>query len=127
MTFISAATPIIINNAADLENINNNLSGNYVLGGNIDLSGVNFTPIGSLVNPFTGTFNGNGYTISNLSINLPSTSHVGLFGWVGQTGNVHSLRLSNVSVIGNGDVGGLAGGVEGVIAECSVSGSVSGG
>lgn len=56
----------VITSADDLQAINNNLSGKYILMGDIDLSGENWTPIGDLSDPFTGEFNGNGYTVSNL-------------------------------------------------------------
>ncbi len=70
-----------------LDDVRNNLSGSYRLMSDLDADtagysgiGDSFTPIGSRADPFTGTFNGNGHTISNLVIDGSGTDHVGLFG-----------------------------------------------
>jgi len=130
------AGPIVINTVQELQNIQNNLSGDYILGSNIDASGFAFAPIGS--NPFqggtafTGTFNGNGHTINGLTITAPSSDNVGLFGYViGYTGGgtVENVRLTNENVVGNGSgsVGGVIGYSDtGHISNVSVSGSVKG-
>lgn len=65
----TAANPYIIENPAELQSIQNNLAAYYVLGNDIDMSDYSFTPIGSTSAPFTGSLNGNGYTISNLLTN----------------------------------------------------------
>jgi large exoprotein involved in heme utilization and adhesion len=74
----------------DLQGMNGNLAGNYALGSNIDASataswngGAGFTPVGTVNAAFTGTFNGLGHTITDLTINLPATNDVGLFGYLG--------------------------------------------
>lgn len=80
---VFAQTPV--NNATDLYNIRNNLSGNYIQMASIDLSSyVDWTPIGDDGHPFTGTFDGNGHVISGLAITPSSTirDYVGLFGYV---------------------------------------------
>lgn len=132
------AGPIQIDTIAELQNIQNNLSGDYVLGSNIDASGFDFTPIGS--NPFqggaafTGTFNGQGHTISNLTINRPSTDNVGLFGYVigylgylGTPGIVENVHLTNATVVGHQSVGGILGYSDsGHVANVSASGTVHG-
>ena len=126
----SQAGPIVINSVSDLQNIQNNLSGDYVLGSNIDASGVNFAPVGdSSVAPgaasFTGTFDGNGRTISNLSINV--LTHGGLFGVLGPGGTIANVNLSNVNIFGGSDTGGLVGqNSGGTVTNSSVSGVVSG-
>lgn len=98
-------TPIVIDNITDLQAIQNNPSGYYVLGANIDASEFSFTPIAN----FTGVLNGAGYTINGLTITLPTTQ-VGLVGLFGaNAGTVENLELTNESVIGSGDVGGIAG------------------
>jgi filamentous hemagglutinin family protein len=98
----------------DLQGINGNLSGDYALGGNIDASatsswnsGAGFLPIGTSSTPFNGIFNGLGHTISNLSINRPSTNYVGLFGYGGA-----SSVFENVGLVG-GSVSGFAGSYSG--------------
>jgi len=84
----------------DLQGIEGNLSGNYVLGSNINASptstwngGAGFAPIGNSTAGFTGIFDGLGHAISNLTINLPSTSDIGLFGVVAFSGIVRSVGL----------------------------------
>jgi prepilin-type N-terminal cleavage/methylation domain-containing protein len=81
-------------------------------------------PIGSSGTPFTGNFNGNGKTISDLTINLPSTSYVGLFGYI--TGNISDLGLLNVNVTGSSYTGGLVGYSYGTVDDCYTTGTVAG-
>ncbi len=87
-----------------------------------------FSPIGNVwtvSDEFTGTYDGQGYTIEDLYINRTS-ANVGLFGWI-QGGSVENLILRNVNITGDSHVGGLAGlNSQGVITNCSSSGSVSG-
>ena len=95
----SQSLPLIsIKNKNDLELVRNNLSGNYELSDNIDLSGVNWAPIGNEVNPFNGTFNGNGFKISNLSMSKDNVDHLGLFGVVGKNSVIRNLKLENFNL-----------------------------
>ena len=100
---------IFINTPQDLQNMNQNLSGDYVLNQNLDLSGMAFIPIGNQSSPFRGHFDGNGYSISNLTINLPNTRNVGLFGMLGQSAVVDYLSINNANVVGRVSTGILAG------------------
>jgi hypothetical protein len=75
---------------------------------------------------FTGTFDGNGHIISNLTIAASNQNHVGLFGGVGSWGQIRNLGLINVNVSGYQWVGGLAGFSFGTITACYATGSVSG-
>ena len=52
-----------------------------------------------LAHPFTGTFNGNSYTISNLYIDIPSTNDVGLFGYTSGA-TIENVGLINVNITG---------------------------
>ena len=73
----------VIKTAEDLKAMKNNPNGKYILMGDIDLSEIDWEPIGTEENPFTGIFNGNGYTISNMNITVddgPKTENVGFFG-----------------------------------------------
>ena len=83
----------------------------FVLADNIDLSaystGEGWTPIGTEENTFSATFYGNGYIISNLYINRPSSSYQGLFGYCSNA--LYDIALENVDVTGDACVGGLAG------------------
>ena len=71
-------------------------------------SGAGFTPIGNNSTPFTGTFNGNSYTISNLFINLPTTNGVGLFGYTSGAA-IENVGLVNANITGQNNVGALVG------------------
>ena len=70
--------------------------------------GTGFTPIGNNSTPFTGTFNGNSYTISNLFINLPTTNDVGLFGYTSGA-TIENVGLVNANITGQSGVGALVG------------------
>lgn len=85
------------------------------LGANVDLDGIEWDPIGrgsypsiSSDTPFNGTFDGNGYIISNLSVDLPNESLVGFFGFV-REGTLQNVHLRNVDVSGDSFVGGIVG------------------
>ena len=84
-----------------------------------------WAPIGG---SFTATFHGNNYAISNLYINRPSTSNVGLFGALGPGGNVRNLGIVGGSLTGDGQVGGLVGlnSSFGTISACYATGNASG-
>lgn len=104
-----------------------NFSGKTIkLTASLNLSGYgNWTPIGTMDYPFSGTFEGNFYTISNMTINSSGTSYVGLFGNV--NGSVSNLILTNVNVTGYECVGAVAGQSLGSIINCAViGGSVKG-
>ena len=95
---------------------------NCTLAADIDLAGTEWTPIPK----FAGTFDGNGKTITGLTINQPSTDNVGLFAFIEDEGTVKNLKLDKVNVTANSNVGAVAGENRGTIENCSVSGSVTG-
>jgi hypothetical protein len=88
--------------------------------------GSGFSPIGNSTTNFTGTYNGNGYKITNLSISRSSTDYIGFFGCIGSNGVVDSLGVGIDSITGKDNVGGLAGYNGGTVRSCSTSGVVSG-
>ncbi len=106
------------------------LDGDYFLTQDIDASatatwngGAGFDPIG----PFTGSFDGQGYVIANLTINRPDEDYAGLFGTVSSGGTVENLGLVGGAVTGSFYVGGLAGYVyEATISGCYATGPVTG-
>jgi filamentous hemagglutinin family protein len=116
----------------DLQGINGDLGGYYVLGANIDASdtvnwdsGAGFSSLGGLDTYFTGIFEGLGHTISDLTINRPSTDGIGLFGSV--SGTIRNVGLTDISVTGHDYVGGLALASDGgSISHVYTTGSVSG-
>jgi hypothetical protein len=92
-------------------------------------SGQGFKPLGWIVSQsnaivFNGTYNGNGHTISNLTINRPSNTTFGtaMFGALAY-GTVKNLHLTNVSIVGKNQTGGLVG----ICYECVVENSSSSG
>lgn len=88
-----------IYNADDLANVNNNLSGKYILMADIDMTGKNHTIIGQTsTDPFTGEFDGNFHKISNLTIESANL-YVGMFGYV-KEGKIKDLTLENEIVKG---------------------------
>jgi hypothetical protein len=92
-----------------LQNMRNDLAGYYYLAGNIDMTGINFTPIGTETAPFTGTLDGTGHVVTGLSINRPSGSYIGLIGRLGNNGTVKNIVLRNATINGGNNVGGLVG------------------
>lgn len=99
--------PFIITSCAQLLEISSNLSASYELGDAIDCTSVSFTPIGTNATPFTGTFDGVGYEISNVSIPTSSTD-IGIFGVVSDA-EITDVRLQDISVGGQDNVGALVG------------------
>ena len=128
----AAVITTAITTCQELQNIRNNLSGDYYLANDIDCSGFDygdgkgFMPIGDGSNRFTGTFDGKGYKITNLTINRPSIQYVSLFGYTSSGSEIKNVGLEEVSVSGEGKVGALVGVNEGTITNCYSSGSVSG-
>ena len=147
---------MLVNTIFDLQNIQNNLSGNYALGKNIDASpaatwnsGAGFLPIGyssastfnNTVIPlfgvnatpgkFVGIFDGLGHTVSNLTINNTGAFNLGLFSSIGSAGVVRNVGLLNGSVTGGGadymNFGLLTGWNFGTIRNVYATGSVSAG
>ena len=102
---------------------------NITLTADIDLTGKNWTPIGtSFSNKYTGTFDGGGHTIKGLTVTTYD-QFVGLFGSIGNAGTVKNVMMEDVQITSNrssGFAGGVAGYSWGTIENCSVSGSVSG-
>jgi hypothetical protein len=94
----------------------------------------NWTAIGDLNSPFTGSFDGDGHTITGLTIDVsgilpvshPSTSNQGMFGVIGANAVVENLGLKEVGIIGRNNIGGLAGQNNGTVQRCYVTGSVRG-
>ena len=102
---------------------------NITLDKDIDLTGKEWTPIGTgYSNKYTGTFDGGGHTIKGLTVTT-NDQFVGLFGSIGYAGTVKNVMMEDVQITSNrssGFAGGVAGYSDGTIENCSVSGSVSG-
>lgn len=93
----TASSPYIIETAAELQSIQNNLAAYYKLANDINLQSISFTPIGSQSTPFTGSFDGAGYTISNLVISS-STGPTGFFRCLGSGATVKNTIFQDCSV-----------------------------
>ena len=107
------------------EAVQKDMTLNCTLADNIDLTGKDWTPIGtSFGNSYTGTFDGNGKTITGLTV-TGSDRYTGLFGFI--KGTVKNVVLTEINITSGTFVGGVAGwSFGGNIEHCSVSGSVSG-
>ena len=103
---------------------------NCTLTADIDLTGKDWTPIGTdYDNSYKGTFDGGGHTITGLTFTT-NDKYAGLFGWLNKAGTVKNVVMEGVQITSNqiygGSIGGVAGYSWGTIENCSVSGSVSG-
>jgi len=114
----SEANPYQVSTLDQLQAINDYKDDHFVQINEIDASetinwnnGKGFTPIGDDRNRFTGSYNGGGYKISGLKIDLGSNEFVGLFGFV-EGGLIKNTVLENVDIVGGLWVGALAGAIE---------------
>ena len=103
---------------------------NITLDTDIDLTGKDWTPIGTdYDNSYKGTFDGGGHTITGLTFTT-NDEYAGLFGWLNRAGTVKNVVMEGVQITSNqiygGSIGGVVGSGWGTIENCSVSGSVSG-
>ena len=103
---------------------------NITLDTDIDLTGKDWTPIGTdYDNSYKGTFDGGGHTITGLTFTT-NDEFAGLFGWLNRAGTVKNVVMEGVQITSNqiygGSIGGVVGYSWGTIENCSVSGSVSG-
>ena len=103
---------------------------NITLDTDIDLTGKDWTPIGTdYDNSYKGTFDGGGHTITGLTFTT-NDKYAGLFGYLNRAGTVKNVVMKDVQITNNRSWSAFAGGVAGyswgTIENCSVSGSVSG-
>ena len=103
---------------------------NITLTADIDLTGKDWTPIGTdYDNSYKGTFDGGGHTITGLTFTT-NDEYAGLFGRLNRAGTVKNVVMEGVQITSNqiygGSIGGVVGSSWGTIENCSVSGSVSG-
>ena len=118
--------PYLIHNEIELQSISGDLNAYYELVNDITIpEGVIITPIGTEDTPFTGSFNGNGYTISNLKIDY-SLEDAGLFGFV-ENGIIMNFNIENAIINSTNDyVGIIAGRVIGssTVEQINITGSI---
>lgn len=129
----TAEDPYVVTNATELQAIADEPNADYVLGDDIDArattdwnGGAGLEPIGDGDERFTGSFDGNGHAISNLTIDRPDGANVSLFGVV-DSGTITNVTLENASVVGGASVGGLIGhGRNATVSASSATGDVLG-
>lgn len=122
-------TPFQISTAADWQELmitSGDWGAYFELTANIDLTGISLTPVGNSSTHFTGVFNGNGHLLTNAVINQPATDYIGLFGYLGTTGQISCLGVAGGSITGNIYVGGLVGVNAGTITNCYTTKAVTG-
>jgi hypothetical protein len=138
----STGNPYLIANILDFNQLSTTPTDwdkSFVLTGSINLASQAFftqAPIAPDTNtasgfqgtPFTGDFNGLGRTISALTINQPTKDYIGLFGYVGEGGQIYNLNVKDVNIIGKLYVGGLVGdnNDNGTLTNCYATGVVRG-
>ncbi len=118
----------IITTADELQAMQYDLSGKYILMNDIDLSGYEWTPVGNNdMGPFKGVFNGNGKVVKNLSINRPSETMQGFFGNASNA-IIKNVGLENVDISCKEDSAGLLAGTgsNASITNCYVTGKLKG-
>jgi hypothetical protein len=134
--------PYEVGNVDQLQCINEtDLTANYIQTSDIDASetvawnnGKGFEPIGGPSRlgaisggpGFNGSFDGNGQTISNLTITRSSRRDAGLFGLTLDGSSITNVRLKNIDIVGGSPTGALVGENSGTVTKSSVSGTVAG-
>ena len=101
--FGTASNPYIITNKVQMRNISKHLSACFALANDIDLSNSEWTPIGTKNGPFTGSFDGKGYAIKNLTRTTEypegdERTYFGLFGYIGKYGRVQNFNMYSVNI-----------------------------
>jgi len=129
----SLGDPYQIADVDDLQDMSADLGANYILINDIDAtitstwnSEAGFAPVGDDTDPFMGSFDGQGFSISNLTINRSATFFIGLFGYAGSPSTISNVTMIEIEISGYLIVGGVAGFNEGFISDCTSVGSVSG-
>lgn len=131
----STDTPYQIADCQQLQDMNGDLAAHYELTGNVDCGettnwneGAGFLPVGDWGSEFSGTLNGNGYSISNLFINRPTSDRQALIGYTTNGAVIQNLGMENVQITAQRYAGGIVGvlnGADSVIRNSFVTGSIT--
>ncbi|WP_341707597.1 GLUG motif-containing protein [Halopseudomonas sp.] len=123
----------VIQNVEQLQAMRDDVTANYLLGNHIDATatagwngGAGFVPVGDGTKRYTGSFDGLGYSINDLTIDRSGTDFVGLFGATGSGSVIRDIGLIGGNVFGRNHVGGLVGVSSGIISNAYATGSVEG-
>ncbi len=117
-----------VNSVAGLNGMRNDLGASYTLTSDITMNGNDppFAPVGSPFEPFTGTFDGSGFTIRNLRIDNPNGWYTGLFSYA-DGATLSGVQLENVTVVGGGYTGAIVGSMMNTtLTDSYVTGTVTG-
>jgi hypothetical protein len=134
------ASGVEIRDWHDLNAVRNNLDGKFLLMNDLDSTTAGYTelvsptanggrgwqPIGIWPNPFTGSFDGQGFEIRDLFIDREGEDNVGLFSFVNTGATIVSVALMDADVTGELYVGGLVGHNRGSLSDCYSTGNVTG-
>lgn len=116
-----------VEDAAQLQDINTNLKGNYALKNDIDAGVIaNFVPIGNDSNNFNGKFDGLGKNIKNITVNGGNGNYKGLFGQTAKGSILRNFSLTNIYVTGYQGVGSVVGQNRGILENIIVDGQIAG-
>jgi hypothetical protein len=123
-------TPYQISTVADWQTLMNTSADwkkSFIMTADIDMNDVSLIPVGTFYSKaFMGVFDGNDHIIRNADINMPTSMNVGLFGYIGTSGQIRNLGAINVTITGSQYVGGLVGENYGSVTQCYSTGTVSG-
>ena len=124
------ASPYQIETETDLNTLAaspDDWASHFVVMNDITFTAASTQTIGTTTTKFTGTFNGNRKTISNFTIDKSDSGYIGLFGYVGEGGEIKDIVVEAgvAGVKGDSKVGILVGGNKGVITSCSATGDVT--
>ncbi len=128
----SVSSPYQVNTINSLQSVANYPTSYFILTSDIDASptqewngGDGFEPIGSTITPFSGTFDGQGYTISNLLINKPGGNNRALFSYV-DGATISNVMLEDFDITGDSRVAALVAYLNnGIVYNCGCSGQIS--
>ena len=124
---LTIRSPIHVTTSAGLSAALSDMNNLVLLDGPIDLLGAAWSPVGSSTTPFSGTFDGNGNTIKNFTIDA-SAGNAGFFAYTGTDSTIKNLHIENITMTGSSSqVGAIAGNNNGKIYRCSSSGTINGG
>lgn len=123
----SITNPFKIFNANDLNRMSSNLDKHFILMNDIDLSNINWSPIGSLNDDyFKGSLNGNGYSIKNLTINNnDSTLNSSLINGLDYGSSVYNLTLENINITTNSEASAITSYNNGTLSNIKITGNIT--
>ena len=111
----SSGNPYVVSTVDELQLVHAYTTCNFVLGSNLDLTGVTFPPIGNTTYSFSASFDGGGHSVSNWTYASQDDSQTGFFSvLLNASASIQNLQLLNVNVSSTGATGALAGGAENV-------------